>query len=333
MNRLLKIVVVLGLLWSGYWYIAGYGLRKGVSAWFDAQEKQGWQADFADIGTSGYPLRHITTLSSPALADPATGTAWQAEWLHLDSPAIWPGRQTVHFPATPQRLSYFDQTVVVQAEGMTADLHLKPGTDLEVTRMALSSGPWQIGNEIGQIAGASALTLSMQDTDAPATYQIDVLAPEFAPGAAVRRLVRGADGLPQRFAQLRLDMTVRFDRAWDLRALEQRRPQPVEIDLKLAQAEWGALGLFAAGRVTLDGNGVPTGDVSIKAENWREMLSMAQASGAIPDYALEPTARVLNLLANISGNPEALDVTLSMRDGMITLGPFPLGPAPRLFLH
>ena len=58
---------------------------------FDAQQEHGWQADYAAMSTSGYPLHLITALDNPALADPATGIAWQADWLHLQSPAIWPG--------------------------------------------------------------------------------------------------------------------------------------------------------------------------------------------------------------------------------------------------
>ncbi|MFD3189987.1 DUF2125 domain-containing protein [Sedimentitalea sp. HM32M-2] len=333
MIRLLKLGVVVGLLWSLYWYGAAYSLRQGISGWFAAQAARGWQADFADISTSGYPLRHITTLTSPALADPVTGTAWQADWLHLDNPAIWPGRQSLIFPAGPQRLSYFDQTVVLSADGMVADLHLAPGTDLALQRMALTSGSWQISGRRGPVAGAQGATVAMVQTGNPETYQFDVAAPGFTPGDFVRRAA-GADlALPASFETLELDMQVQFDRPWDRRALEDRRPQPVAIDLRLASAKWGALSVYAAGQVTVDGDGVPTGNLALKAENWRDMLLLLQRSGALPEIALEATARLLNMLSGISGNPDALDVDLTLQGGLITLGPFPLGPAPRLFLR
>ena len=60
---------------------------------------------------------------------------------------------------------------------------------------------------------------------------------------------------------------------------------------------------------------------------------MANASGALPDQAVDPVNRVLGLLAGLSGNPNALDVELGFRDGFVTLGPVPLGPAPRIFLR
>jgi hypothetical protein len=331
--RFLKILVVLGLAWSAYWYAAGYFLRQGVATWFEAQTQRGWQADYGDMSTSGYPLRHITTLTHPALADPGTGTAWQADWLNMDSPAIWPGRQTLMFPASTQLLSYLDQTVALRAEGMIADFHLKPGRNLVVERMALTSGPWQVEDATGPMLAGDAITVSMQGTDQPETYEFTVDAPDFVPGAALRRLVRSSEALPESFERLDLEMIVQFDRPWDRRALEERRPQPVMIDLKLAQAKWGALALFAAGQVTVDKNAVPSGEVSIKAENWRDMLEIARASGAVPDFAIVPTEKVLNLLSNMSGTPETLDVTLTLRDGKVSLGPFPLGPAPYIYLR
>lgn len=333
MIRFMKICVALGLVWSLYWYGAGYIVRREISSWFQDRQVQGWQADYAEVSTSGFPLRHVTTLTSPALADPATGTAWQADWLHLDSPAIWPGKQTVSFPGTVQRLSYFDQTVEVVANEMTADLHLKPGTALELDRMALSSGPWQIAAQGADILGGQSLTLAMQNVAEPATYRFSVVAPQFAPDESLRRLAGVGTALPDSFQTLEMDMTVQFDRSWDRRALEERRPQPVAIDLRLAQAEWGALSVFAAGKVTVDRGGVPTGNVTFKAENWRDMLYLAQKSGAIPDFALRPTERILELLAKISGNPDVLDVELTLANGSVSLGPFPLGPAPAIRLR
>lgn len=227
MNRLIKIVILLALAWSAYWYVAGYVLRQGIATWFEAQEQRGWQADYSEISTSGYPLRHITTLINPALADPGTGTAWQADWLNMDSPAIWPGQQTLQFPETRQLLSHLDQTVGLYAVGMTADFHLRPGRDLVVERMALNSGPWHVDDATGSVLAAEALTLSMQGTEQPDTYHFELMAPDFVPGVALRRFVHESEALPESFETLDLDMTVRFDRPWDRRALEERRPQPV----------------------------------------------------------------------------------------------------------
>jgi hypothetical protein len=333
MSRAIKVCIVLAVVWSGYWFVSGYGARQGLSAWFQAQEARGWQTEFTEIKTTGYPLRHVTTLSNPALADPATGAAWQADTLGFDSPAIWPGHLTLQFSDAPQRLSYFDQTVTLTAAEMLADLRLQPGLALELERMALTAGPWSLVQDKAELIGADNLVLAMQQTDQADTYQFDVAARAFTPGARLRDLGRISETLPPAFETLEMDLEVQFDRPWDRSALETARPQPRRIALKLADAKWGALRVLVAGNVTVDQNGVPEGAMTIKAENWRDMLAMAQQTGALPPEALGPVERVLNLLSGISGNPNALDVQLNLLGGFVALGPFPLGPAPRLILR
>ncbi len=333
MRGLIRLIIVLAVLWSGWWLLSAYGLRLSLSNWFDAQRELGWQADYSEMQTSGYPFRHTTRLDLPALADPRTGTAWRADWISFDSPAAWPGRQTLHFADTPQTLSYLDQTDTVIAQDMTAKLHLRPGIALQLEQMALTAGPWAVASTDGSILQAQSLVLDMQQTEDPAVYDITFGADRFSPGENLRRLSQTAQALPATFETLTLQMQVAFDRPWDRRALEESRPQPLEINLRLADAQWGALRLQAAGHVTVDGNGVPEGSVTIKAENWREMLAIAQATGSLPESAVEPTDRVLGLLAGLGGNPNALDVKLNLRDGFVALGPIPLGPAPRLILR
>ena len=333
MIRLLKIIVTLALVWSIYWFAAGYGVRHAITNWFDTRQQQGWHAEFVDIGTGGYPRRHQTRLVGPGLADPQTGTAWQADWMQFDSPAIWPGHQRVTFPDTAQRLSYFDQTLTILPTGMVADMRLRPGARLQLETMALTSGGWQVTKGTDTLIAASALTLSMQQTETPDIYQFDIDAPEFTPGPELRRLMRSSDSLPETFETLRLDMQVDFSAPWDLSALETARPQPQHIDLRLVEVRWGGLRLLAAGKLDVDAQGIPTGAMTIKADNWREMLAMAAAAGTIPAKVMDPAERVLNLLAGMSGNPNALDVQLNFRDGYVAFGPFPLGPAPRLILR
>lgn len=333
MIRLLKVFTGLALVWSLWWWGAGYALRQGITGWFAAQNARGWQSEMRDMSTAGYPFRHITTINSPALADPATGAAWQADWLKLDSPAAWPGRQNLFFAPTPQRLSYFDQTVVITAADLVARLHLKPGLALALDRMEVTSDAWKIDGGLGPVASAQSLRLAMVQAEQPETYQVAVDAAGFTPGARLRRIIGSDSTLPKTFETLTLDMKVTFDRVWDRAALEQRRPQPVEIDLKLANLRWGALRLMATGKVTVDANGIPTGAIVVKAENWREMLAMAQTSGAIAPQAAQAAEKGLKLLASLGGNRNALDVQFNLADGFIALGPFPIGPAPRLILR
>ena len=124
-----------------------------------------------------------------------------------------------------------------------------------------------------------------------------------------------------------------FDRVWDRRALEQRRPQPRALSLDVLDIHWGTLRLRAAGDLTVDDSGLPSGTLTVKAENWRELLKMAGQAGRLPRDALRGAERVLGMLAGLGGNPEDLETQVNIRDGWMALGPLPLGPAPRLILR
>ncbi|NSY39892.1 DUF2125 domain-containing protein [Leisingera sp. ANG59] len=331
--RLAKLLITALLVWSLYWAAAAWGLKNGIAAWFEAQENRGWQAEHAGLETQGYPFRHVTRISRPALADPRSGTAWRADWLELDSPAAWPGQLELHFPATAQRLSYFDRTAVITADGLHASLHLKPGVALELEQMAAVADSWQIARGGEAVLSGAALDLRMVQTGAPETYRISAEAREFAPRAAWRRLLAASAPLPERFDTLKLEMAVAFDAPWDRYSLEQRRPQPRRIGLKLADARWGDLRLKATGALTVDDQGLPEGEIALQAENWRGLVLMAERSGALPPSLRSSVERVLGLLAEARGNPHNLDITLGFADGYVTLGPLPLGHAPRLIIR
>lgn len=333
MIRLLKFTTVAAVLWSFYWAAAGYGIRSGVEGWFSAQSARGWQAEHSGISGGGYPLRHMLRIDNPVLADPASGLAWSAAWLSLESPGIWPGRQTLRFAPDPQRLSYFDQTSVISAKDLEARLDLAPGVALELRELAMQGGVWRIQSNGSDLIGADTLLLGMTQGEASETYRIDLQAEGLRPGRAVRQIMGAAPDVPDQFDTLVVDMDVQFDRAWDRQALEERRPQPRKISLRQAEAHWGPMRLRAAGDLDVDAQGVPTGALNLRAENWRQMLHMARVSQAMPPQAVDAAEQVLGMMAGLGGNPEDLDIQINFRNGFVALGPLPLGPAPRLVLR
>ena len=78
MKQIVRLLVVLAVLWSAWWWGAGYMTRSAVSQWFATQADEGWQAEFSSISTTGYPIWHRTRIAYPTLADPQTGVAWRA---------------------------------------------------------------------------------------------------------------------------------------------------------------------------------------------------------------------------------------------------------------
>lgn len=332
MRKLMWMIALIALAWSGWWFVASSGLRGGVSTWLDARAAEGWQAEVSGIEGGGFPVSLRAGLTDLALADPRAGLAIATDRLDISAPTWWPGDVTITLDDGPILLaSPLGRNLLTMQDGTMA-LNLHPGTALELEALGWTSGRWSVADQGAIMSQASDLTLTTTQTDGP-TYDIVARANTFAPGDATRRALRLPDSFPQAFDSLQMRATVTFDTVWDRRALDSRRPQPRQIALHLAEARWGDLHLNFAADLNVDANGIADGEVALQAQNWRSILDLAEASGTLPSELRRQAEGILRALAQASGNPEALDITLNVNKGMIALGFIPLVPAPRLILR
>lgn len=331
MKRLLVVILAAALGWSAYWFVGSSGAKSGFTAWFDARQSEGWQAEVSDITVSGYPNRFDTTFTEIALADPDTGVAWQAPFFQLFALSykpnhvigIWPNEQTLAFP---------DQSVQVTSEKMRASLVLRAGTALLLDRANFSVDTLGVQSSADWRLAANSLNLALHRQDKGFhTYRLALKSEGLAPPIAYN--LPSGKSLPKTLKIVQADLFVGFDAPWDRHALEDARPQPTWIDVKTAQVTWGDLELQAAGKVTVDSTGYPNGELTLRATNWREIIAVARATDQIPTGVLNAVEQGLELLAGLSGNPKTLDIPLNFGSGATRIGPIPIGPAPRLVLR
>ncbi|MFY0662242.1 MAG: DUF2125 domain-containing protein [Shimia sp.] len=332
MMRLLTLLVLLAALaWSGFWLL-GYGaLTTAVPQWFEDRRAEGWVAEYDDLSVSGFPSRLDSTFENLTLADPQTGVAWDAPFFNLHALtyrpnhviSVWPNSQSIAIPG--EKLS-------VTTGDMRASLVLDPGTDLTLNRANVAIESLGVTSTANWQLAASAVNLAMhRDAADTSTYRLAFKADDLTPPAGYA-LPDGID-LPRSFSSFRADLTASFDRPWDRSAIEQSRPQPTALDLTLAEVIWGDLQLHAAGKVSIDTSGYPTGEVTIRAVNWRDILNVARQSGHLPANVLDTVEQALGFIAQLSGNANELDIPLTFSNGATKLGPLPIGPAPRIFLR
>ncbi len=333
MKRLLLFIVICALGWASYWWIGSTAATRGFTQWFEDRRADGWIAEAADITTQGFPSRFDTTLTQIALADPRTGLAYEAPFLQIFALsyrpqhliAVWPKSQTL---ATPYGRG------MVTTEDMRASLVLEPSDSLAINRANLAVQGLDVALDSGARFGAETLFAAIETIgEEDRTYHFGLDSEGLYAPAPKGVVLQSSDILPDRFSHARADITVQFSAPWDRYALEQARPQPERIDIKRAEARWGQLTLKLAGSLTVDGNGVPTGQIAIKAENWRDILKIGVASGLVPDKLATPLEQGLALLAGLTGNRNSLDLPLGFTNGFVTLGPIPLGPAPKLIVR
>ena len=334
MRLLLSLVMIAAIGWSGYWYMGQAGVTTGFSMWFDARRAEGWAADYSDLTTRGFPNRFDTTFTDLTLADPDTGLAWDTPFFQLLALsyrpnhviAVWPKEQRISTPIDKFTITSTD----MRASAVTdTDIRLSlERITLTATEMAITPA------SDNQPTRLSALRLAAERTAiSTATYRFGLAADGLAPALPLRVQLDPAGTLPDTLDALSADITVEFDKAWDRSAIEDARPQPRRIDIRLAEARWGRLELQVAGEVRVDAAGRPEGEITIKARNWRDILNMATASGSLPPGFADTLEDGLSLLSQIAGNPKTLDIPLTFASGRVKLGPVPLGPAPVLKLR
>lgn len=335
MRILLTLVLTVTVAWSGYWYLGSAGVQSGFALWFDERRADGWVADYSELDVKGYPNRFDTTFTDLDLADPGTGLAWKVPFFQILALsyqpnhviAVWPGEQLIATPLQKYNLTSAD---------MRASLVVEPTPALALDRATLTAETLLITpQQANEGTKIKALTLAVERTpvDAAPSYRLGLSADGFAPSLPWRVQIDPKGTLPETLDALSADLTVTFDKPWDRSAIEQARPQPQSIRVKLAEARWGQLQLQAAGRVTVDGAGIPAGTITIKARNWREILELAVKSGALPPGLAATIEDGLSLVAQLAGNPRTLDFTLDLAGGQIRLAGIPIGPAPVLKLR
>lgn len=333
MWRLTKFLFLAALLWSLWWWIGKEGLEDGLAAWLDARRAEGWVAEAGAFAVTGYPGRFEARIAGLELADPETGLAWTAPGFRFRSPAwdptdftaFWPPEQVV---ATP------GERIRVTARGLSARLALMPGPALTLRAAEAEAEMLALDSSLGWEARLdSARLTAARSPDGENALDLRFDAAALEPSAPMLARIDPAGRLPRRIDLLSLDATFGFDAPWDRYAVERRRPQPRSLDLRRLKASWGALDLEAAGTLTIDAEGIPSGEIQLRAVNWRDLLELGRDHGLIPPEIDGTIAAGLELLAAATGNPNTLDVPLSFAGGRVLLGPIPLGPAPRLALR
>jgi hypothetical protein len=330
---LLAVIVIAALGWSAYWVIGQRGLVRGLEDWFEARRAEGWVAETSELRVRGFPNRFDTGLSDLVLADPETGLAWEVPYFQLNALsyrpnhviAVWPEEQRIATPREKFRL---------KARDMRASLRIAPGSAFAPDNLTLTAEFLQITPEAraNETTALTALTLAGQRLE-DRTYRLGLSAEGLTLSPPWRDRLDPENRLPAQISGLEADLTVTFDKIWDRSAIEVARPQPTRIKVDLVDGLWGQLHLQAAGEVEVTPEGLPEGEITLKARNWREMIAVAQAAGALPDSLASTVENSLGLLARMSGNRNTLDITLNFSGGRVRLGPIPLGPAPVLRLR
>jgi len=332
MRKLLAIVIIAALAYSGYWFVGARTAQNALTTWFGDRQQDGWVAEYSDLKTRGYPSRFDTTITDLELADPQTGVAYTAPFLQVFALSYQPNHLIMVWPPEHQ-LATPDGAMKIASDDMRASLKFKPSTALELENSNFESKALKLATAQGETQ-IDAVQAAIRATPAQVnTYDFYVKSQGVTLPDSLRSWLDPAGLLPADLQDMTIDATARFDRPWDRLAIEDSRPQPRALKIKLLDAGWGDITLKATGDLDISPDGTPTGEISVKAENWQQILGLAETAGLLPGRARPLAESMLGAVAGLSGNPNTIDANLTFKNGYFSLGPLPLGRAPKLILR
>lgn len=322
MRLLAGVIVVLALLYGGYWFVGAGAAERGALAALDRLQARGVVVQHGGVSVAGFPSRFDLTLTEPALSDQARGLGWSAAFAQVFSLSYKPWHLIAALPET-QQITLPGQQLVLATTRMQGSLVMKPAPDLPLAALDAVAEGVSLRSDLGWALALASANLRLAEDEGGA-YQLAVRALDVVPD---QRLVAGTR-LPETLERIDLLADVSFDRVPALR--DGAAPVVQRVVVQEAHVIWGPVKLLAKGDLLADATGRAEGRLDLRIEGWQAALDAVQSLQLIPDRFLPLLTGVLTQMELASGEPGVIALPLTFQNGLASLGPVPLGPAPRL---
>jgi hypothetical protein len=325
MRAMMWTVGIMACLWMGYWFVGSTAVERGATAAFAQAADQGLIATNQGVHVAGFPNRFDLTITAPDIGDAKTGVRWQSPDLKVYA-MTWKPWHIITVLANTQTITLPGQTLGIVTTDARASVKAKPKVALPLDQIDVSVVAPVVTSTLGWTLGADGVELHTRaDASVPNGHEVSLVIPNLRPDPM---LVMGT-GLPDAIQTIGVDMVASFSAPLDRNA-EATQPRLTGLRVKEGTLLWGELSVAAQGKIAANADGLAEGRIDITVKGWRKIIPLAVISGFIkPDVA--PTVEaVLNGLATQSGDANVLQLPLVYKAGRGTLGPIPLGAAPRL---
>lgn len=332
MRKLIGVVLVLAALYAGYWVVGAQALKSQMNKWIETQRRDGVTVEYDSLAVRGFPSRFDVTVQGLDLYDPHSGMGWKIPFFQALALsyqpqhyiAVWDHDQTLRLPSGD---------VDIRSSDLRASLVFAPASRFRLRRMSLVGADLLVDAGDGLTFSASSLRFATEP--APLTENghhvgLDVTALEL-PRVLREGWGLGAD-MPDTLDRVHLDVTLEFDAPLDARVIDGPRPHLTRISIAPSAISWGPLELRAHGDLQVDSFGQPEGSLQIEASQWRRILDLLVAAGAVQPANRTMIEAALVFASAGSPDPESFSAPLNFKDGKMAFGALPLGDAPVLKL-
>lgn len=313
MRTLLYVAAVLVTLLSGAWFVAASQIESRTQAALADLEARGWEVDYADLATTGFPSRFDMTLTDLRLASPDGGVAWEAPSLRVFAPSYQPNRVVALWPEE-QSLTVAGRRIDISARDLRASATAGLSSDLPLDEATVGSGLAAVQAENGWGFGMDRLAATAERSGTGAAYDFSLEAEGLRPATVSANI-----GL------LRLDARVTLDAPVELRGGSTPRFEGLDLrELRLAQGE---VALTGTGQLAPDAQGYLAGTVTLAAENWRGLLDLLESAGLL---VLDQRAFLQGALEELAQGGDRIEVPVTFANGQVQALGMVLLEAPRV---
>lgn len=333
MRKLMVLIVLLTAVWSGYWFVGSNAIRHGAEDFFANAAAQGLVAEKTALTVQGFPNRFDLHVDGMRLVDPDTGSAWEAPFVQVFAMTWKPWHIIAALPPD-QQISLPDQDISLASQGLRASVRAQPATDLPLAAVIVESDSLSATSTLGWTVGAARTVVSISADeevanagDAPNAYVLALDVADLTPDPKVIEKIVTDAGLPPTVAVIKVLATATLTAPLD-RFAGDTNPRLAALDLTDSLIIWGDLSVAAKGVITPDDQGYASGRIEISVTNYQRLVPALVAAGAIKPELAQTVGNMLAAMAQQSGDPNLLQLPLTLQDGRVSLGPLPLGDAP-----
>lgn len=330
MKRLTYIVVILALIYSGYWFVGARAVENGAKSQLAQMSDDGWSISYDALETRGFPSRFDTTVSDLNISAPDQSVGYASEIIQVLALSYQPNKAIVAFPPT-QMMILDGLPITVNSDGLRASLGLKANTALSLDQVTAEATSVAFLLDQATLSSLNSLIASVRENSTqPNSYDTyftfsDILWPQLILGSLPMTA-----GLPDTISNATFDAAVTLDKPLDRHTLPEWQAEPGKLmgmELRSFSMNWGAFLISASGAFTVDQDGIPDGTITLTINDWKGLLDIAQSTGLMPAQ-LQFMAQSMG--QTLSQGERELVLPITVQNGNLSVGTFPLGPAPRL---
>lgn len=329
MKRLTYFVAILALIYSGYWAVGSYALQNGLQSQRQVLTDQGWDVAYDSLKTRGFPSRFDTTVTDLAVTAPDQSVSFAASMIQVLALSYQPNKAIIAFPPE-QTLTLDGLPIDIKSDGFRVSVGANANTALSLNQVSTEAKSVAFLLGQGELTSfRDLLAVSRESSAAPNTYDTYLTATDIAwPALILGQLPQGAD-LPDVIGNITFDGTITLDRAIDRHSLPVWADDPGQLrglNLRNFAVTWGALTASANGAFTVDEAGTPDGTITVTIDDWQGALAAAQSTGLLP---AQFQFMAQSMGQTLSQGAETLVLPITVQNGNLSVGPLPLGPAPK----